>query len=196
MPVTTLDPKSALVVIDLQKSILAYAQRPASGGAPPTEGAEAVFRLAGQLTQAFRAKGLPVVLVNVAGVAPGRTEMPRRAGLVFPPEALEFVAELGQQPNDIVVTKRTWGVFASTNLEKQLRELGVTQVVLCGISTTAGVESSARQAYEAGFNVTLAIDAMMDMNEAAHALTVTTIFPRLGETGNTAEILALLGTAA
>ena len=182
MPVTTLDPKTALVVVDLQKGILAYASGEAVSG---------VVRAAGNLCDGFRQHGLPVVLVNVAGGAPGRTEQPRRQ-MNPAPDWAEFLPELKQQPSDIVVTKKTWGAFASTDLEARLRKLGVTQVVVCGIATTAGVESTARQAYEAGFNVTLAIDAMTDMNADAHQNSIARIFPRIGETGTSAEIVALL----
>lgn len=182
MTVTILDPKTALVVLDLQEGIRAFVQ----GDAP-----NAVFKAAGALTAAFRRHKLPVILVNVDAAAPGRTESPRRfAG--FPPEALKFVGELDQQPSDIVVTKKSWGAFPTTDIEKQLRGLGVTQVVLSGISTTSAVESTARQAYEAGFNVTLALDAMMDMNAEAHTAAVKFTFPRLGETGTSADIIALL----
>jgi nicotinamidase-related amidase len=80
-----------------------------------------------------------------------------------------------------------------TDLAAYLHAKGVTQVVIGGISTSAGVESTARQAYEHGFNVTLAVDAMTDMNEETHINSVTRIFPKLGETGTTQEIIALLG---
>jgi nicotinamidase-related amidase len=182
MPITTLDPKTALIVLDLQEGIRAFAQGDATN---------AVFKAAGALTAAFRRHKLPVILVNVDAGAPGRTESPRRAA-GFPPEALKFVVELDQQPTDIVVTKKSWGAFPTTDVEKQLRGLGITQVVLVGISTTSAVESTARQAYEAGFNVTLALDAMMDMNAEAHAAAVKFTFPRLGETGTSADIIALL----
>lgn len=182
MPVTELDPQTALVVIDLQKGILAYAGGDAVSG---------VLRAASVLCEAFRHHGLPVVLVNVAGAAPGRTETPRRQ-MNPAPDWAEFLPELGQQPSDIVVTKKTWGAFASTDLEARLRKLGVTQVVVCGIATSAGVESTARQGFEAGFNVTLAIDAMTDMNADAHENSIARIFPRIGETGTAAEIVALL----
>lgn len=186
MPVTALDPKTALVVVDLQKGILAYAKGEAVAG---------VVSAAGALAAAFRKHRLPVVLVNVAGGAPGRTEQPRRP-LNPSADYAEFLPELGRQPSDIVVTKKTWGAFASTDIEAQLRQLGVTQVVICGIATTAGVESTARQAYEAGFNVTLAVDAIFDMNAAAHANSLANIFPRIGETGTATEIIARLDGGA
>ena len=182
MPVTALDPNTALVVVDLQKGILAYA-----GG----EAVSGVVRAASVLCEAFRRRGLPVVLVNVMGGAPGRTEQPRRQ-MNPASDWADFLPELGQQPSDIVVTKRTWGAFASTDLEARLKKLGVAQVVVCGIATTAGVESTARQAFEAGFNVTLAIDAMTDMHADAHRNSIAHIFPRIGETGTSAEIVALL----
>ena len=83
-----------------------------------------------------------------------------------------------------------------TDLDARLRELGVTQVVVVGIATSAGVESTARQAYELGYNVTLAVDAMTDMNGDAPANSVARIFPRIGETGTTDEIIALLDSSA
>jgi nicotinamidase-related amidase len=93
-----------------------------------------------------------------------------------------------------LVTKRTWGAFASTDLEARLRQKGVTQVVITGVATATGVESTARQAFELGFNVTLAIDAMTDARPEAHAYSFANVFPRLAETGTTQQILDLLAT--
>src|SRR5580698_4390839 len=95
-------------------------------------------------------------------VLPGRTEQPRRQA-TFPEGFTDLIPELNKQPGDIIVTKRTWGAFPSTDLESQLKAKGVTQVVLAGVATGTGVEATARQAYEHGFHVTLAIDAMTDM---------------------------------
>lgn len=182
MSVTTLDPHTALIVIDLQNGIVAY---PTSH--PTTE----VVARAAALAAAFRQQQQPVVLVNVTGFAPGRTGQPRRAG-ELPADWSKLVPELGRQPGDHTVSKQTWGAFTGTDLLAHLRKNGGTQVVLAGISTSIGVESTARQAYELGFNVTLAIDAMTDMNAEAHTNSVERIFPRLGETGSSAEIIALL----
>jgi len=135
-----------------------------------------------------------VVLINVTGGAPGRTEQPRRNMGVPAPDFADFIPELDQQPGDIVVTKKTWGAFASTDIEARLKALGVTQVVVIGVATGTGVESTARQAYEAGFNVTLAIDAMTDSRPEAHDYSLATIFPRLGETGTSQQIIDLLKT--
>ncbi len=91
-----------------------------------------------------------------------------------------------------MVTKRTWGAFTNTDLAAHLKQLGVTQVVLAGVATSIGVESTARQAHEHGFTVALAIDAMTDLNADAHTNSITRIFPRLGETGTAQEIIELL----
>jgi nicotinamidase-related amidase len=183
MPLTTLDPKTALLVIDLQQGLMAY---------PTAHPIADVVKHASALAEAFRRHGLPVVLVNVNAGAPGRTEQPPRVR-EFPAGWTDIVPELNQQPTDHLVTKRTWGAFVGTDLEDYLKGLGVTQVVMTGVATSVGVESTARQAYELGFNVTLAIDAMTDMNPDAHTNSTTRIFPKLGETGTTAEIRALLG---
>jgi nicotinamidase-related amidase len=183
MPVTTLDPKTALIVIDLQKGIVSL---------PTAHPTELVVQRAAALAEAFRRRGLPVVLVNVAGVASGRAEQARGMGQL-PPDWTDLVPALNRQPQDHVVTKRTWGAFTGTDLEQHLKALGVTQIVLAGVATSIGVESTARHAHELGFNITLATDAMTDLNPDAHLNSVTRIFPRLGETGTTEEILALLG---
>jgi nicotinamidase-related amidase len=181
---STLDPVTALIVVDLQNAVLALPV------AHPT--ADVVARSA-QLAQAFRRHGLPVVLVKVDGSAPGRTEAPRRlGGRPVPDGYMDLAVELDQQPTDHVVTKRTWGAFHGTGLAELLAGLDVTQVVVVGVATSAGVESTARAAHEHGLNVTLAIDAMTDMSAEAHENSVTRIFPRIGETGTTAEVIALL----
>jgi nicotinamidase-related amidase len=112
----------------------------------------------------------------------------------FPPDFADLLPELDPQPSDMLVTKQTWGAFTGTDLEARLRAQGVTQVVICGVSTSAGVESTARFAHELGFHVTLATDAMTDMSLEAHDNSVARIFPRLGESGTAQAIVALLDT--
>ena len=185
MALTTLDAHIALIVVDLQKGIVAL---------PTAHPIATVVQNARALADAFRGHGLPVVLVNVAGGAPGRTEQARRLG-ELPDDWAELVAELDRQPQDHTVTKRTWGAFTGTDLAQHLKKLGVTQVVIAGVATSIGVESTARQAHELGFNVALAIDAMTDMNPEAHLNSITRIFPRLGETGTVREIIDRLASS-
>jgi nicotinamidase-related amidase len=182
MAVTTLDAKTALIVLDLQQGIVS---RPI---APPMDG---VVKHAVALTEAFRAHSLPVVLVNVASGAPGRTEQPRPR-MQFADGWTDLIPELNRQPRDHVVTKHTRGAFTNTGLDAHLKALGVTQVVIVGVATSSGVEVTAHQAYELGFNVTLATDAMTDGRAEAHDYSVTRVFPRIGETGSTQEIIDLL----
>jgi nicotinamidase-related amidase len=184
MSLSTLDETLALIVVDLQKGITSL---------PTSHRIEDVVHKAAALAGAFRHHQLPVVLVNVIGVAPGRAEQAPRIVGEFPAEFSELVPELQRQPQDHVVTKRTWGAFTNTDLEAHLRKLGVTQIVLAGVATSAGVESTARHAHELGFHITLAIDAMTDMNTDAHDNSLARIFPRLGERGTTQEIIELLG---
>ena len=184
MTVTTLDPNTALIVVDLQKGIV---------GSPFIHPMDGIVSRTRALLDAFRERGLPIVLVNVAGVAPGRTERPPHSRSL-PAGWTDFIPELDPQPDDIVVTKRTWGAFANTDLENRLKALGVTQVVITGVATGTGVEATARQAYEHGFNVTLALDAMTDARSEAHDYSIKAVFPRLGETGTAQDVIDLLAT--
>jgi nicotinamidase-related amidase len=183
MPLTTLDPDTALIVIDLQKGIV-------TGNFIHPIG-EVIDRTCA-LIEVFRAKNLPVVLVNVAGRPAGRTEQGPRSSQTFADGWTDLLPQLDRQPSDTVVTKRSWGAFATTDLGRQLKARGVTQVVVTGVVTSGGVEATARQAYEQGFNVTLALDAMTDLREEAHEYSITNVFPRLGETGYAQEIISLL----
>jgi len=182
MPVSQIDPVAALVVIDLQKGVV---------GMPTVHPAAAIVDNAAKLARAFRAKNLPVILVNVTGRAPGRTALSRP----FNPPAdwHELAPELDVQPSDIRVTKMNVGAFYGTNLERELRRRQVTQVVLCGISTSSGVEATARAAYDRGYNVVAVTDAMTDMDPEAHDHAVNKQLPKIGETTTTAELLAKLG---
>ena len=182
---STVDEVPALVVIDLQKGVVA---------SPAAHDLDAVVRRSAELAAAFRARGLPVVLVNVTGAAPGRTDA-QQAGAprpAFGPDFAELVAELDVQPEDKLITKQTWSAFTGTSLEAFLRGRDVTQVVLAGVATSAGVESTARFAHELGFNVVLVSDAMTDRSAAAHDHSMVHIFPRIGEVTSTAELLAAL----
>lgn len=183
MPLTQIDPVAALVVIDLQKGIAGLPVAPYSA-------ADVIARSA-KLAAAFRAKNLPVVLVNVEGRAPGRSDT--TFNFSPPPDWAELVLELNRQPSDYTVTKHQIGAFYGTALERILRRAGVTQVFLTGIATTMGVEASARNAYDHGFHVVLVEDAMSDMSEDNHKHAVATTFARIGEVTTTADVLAKLG---
>ena len=182
MPLTKLDTTPALIVIDLQKGIVSM---------PTAEPANEIVARAAELARAFRARGWPVVLVNVTGAAPGRTDAgwPKRE---FKDDWAELVPELEQQPGDRLITKQRWGAFLGTSLDQDLRERGVTQVFLAGVATSIGVESTARSAYDLGYNVVLVVDAMTDRSSDAHRHAVETIFPRLGETAKTDEVLKFI----
>ena len=182
MPITMLDPRTALIVIDLQNGIVAM---------PTVHPIDTVIGRARLLIGAFRRHGLPVVLVNVDGRPPGRTDLARTFATASPGWA-DFDPGLDRRPGDHVVTKKTAGAFTRTALEAYLNGHGVTQVVIVGVATSMGVEATARQAHELGFNVTLAVDAMTDLDADAHANSVGRIFPRLAETGTTQAILDLL----
>jgi nicotinamidase-related amidase len=182
VPLTKLDTTAALIVIDLQKGIV---------GLPTVHPAGEIINRAAQLARAFRERDLPVVLVNVTGAAPGRTDA-GSSKLSFPADWTELVPELELHPGDHRVSKQRWGAFIGTSLDDYLRQRRVTQVLLTGIATSIGVESTARSAYDYGYSVALVVDAMTDRNADAHHHSVANIFPRLGETETTDNVLKLL----
>lgn len=184
MPLTTIDPAPALVVVDLQKGIVrALTDDPVT----------AAVKQATHLATEFRRYGLPVVLVNVTGRAPGRTDTGRSANTAVPPTGwADLIDELDVQPTDHLITKRRRSAFHDTGLDTLLRDLGVTQVVLCGIATGSGVESTARSAADHGYHVVLTTDAMGDPDPEVHRHSVERVFPKLGETATTAEVIDMV----
>ena len=181
MPLTQIDPVAALVVIDMQKGIVAL---------PTAHPAGEVAQRIATLARAFRERALPVVLVNVAGRAPGRTDA--QTNIPPAPDWAELIPALDRQPSDHAVTKQQFGAFEGTALEQILRRRGVTQIFLTGISTSIGVESTARQAYDRGYHVVFVADAMTDRAIESHRHSVERIFPRLGEVTSADEVLAKL----
>jgi nicotinamidase-related amidase len=158
---------------------------------PFTPTTEIVARSA-KLARAFRQRGLPVVLVNVTGAAPGRTDVGPRNLSSLPADWAELVPELEQHPDDYVVTKQRIGAFIGTSLDQTLRKRGVTQIFVTGIATSFGVESTARSAYDYGYNVVIVVDAVTDRDADAHRHCVEKIFPRISETDTTESVLELL----
>jgi nicotinamidase-related amidase len=185
MAVTKLDTNAALVLIDLQKGIV---------GLPTSIPMSEIIARAAQLAHAFRQRGLPVVLVNVTGMAPGRTEA-ERPKFAFPDGWTELVPELEKNPDDFLLTKQRVGAFLGTSLDASLRERGVTQVVLAGVATSAGVEATARSAYDLGYNVAFVVDAMTDLSADMHRHSVEKVFPKLGETDTTDNMLKMIKEA-
>ena len=184
----TLDPKtSALVLIDLQQGILAMstAPRPSS----------AVLAAGKTLAERFRAANAAVALVRVEWAAdfsdapPGKTDQapPRPPGGF--PRVSASLAEGLANPSDILIVKRQWGAFTGTELDLKLRRRGVRTIALAGISTNAGVESTARHAWELGYDVVVVEDACASHSAEAHDFAVKTIFPRIARV-TTADALA------
>ena len=184
VPLTKLDTTAALVVIDLQKGIVRL---------PTVHPVGEIIERAAQLARAFRERGLPVVLVNVTGAAPGRTDAGPRNLSSLPADWTELVPELEQQPGDHIVSKQRVGAFIGTSLDETLRQRGVTQVFVTGVATSGGVESTVRSAYDYGYNVVAVLDAMTDRDADAHRNSVEKTFPRLGETDTTDNVLKAIG---
>ena len=190
MPETIIDPsRTALVVIDLQNGV---ASLPAS----PHASADVISRTSA-IAGALRAKGGLVVWVNVAApigpaaVAP-KLDNPPNFPPAFPAEWTTLVSSLDVQADDVRVFKRNWGAFYGTDLDLQLRRRGIDTIVLTGIATNLGVESTARDAYERGYNQIFVEDATSGLGEGAHQAAVSTTFPRIGLVRSSDDVLAAL----
>jgi NAD(P)-dependent dehydrogenase (short-subunit alcohol dehydrogenase family)/nicotinamidase-related amidase len=189
-----LDPRAtALVLVDLQKGILGFPLQPNSSAAVLDAGA--------RLAKRFRAAGATVVLTRVTWAAdfadalqqPVDRPLPGPAEL--PVEWAAFPPELEQSPRDIIVTKRQWGAFHGTELDLQLRRRGIRTLVIGGVATNMGVESTARQAWEHWYEVIFAEDAISSINAQLHAFALESIFPMIGRVRHTTDVLETMRAA-
>jgi nicotinamidase-related amidase len=179
--------KTALVVIDLQKGIVSQKTEPRPSGE--------VLINAIKIIDAFRKNKMQVFLVRVnptedtalrpdADIPASDTEKSL--------DWAELVPELGLGPDDIVITKHQWGAFYGTPLELKLHRKKIDTIVLCGIATSLGVESTARQAYELGYNQIFAEDAMTSFTEEEHNSTIRNVFPLIGRVVKTDEVIKMM----
>ena len=183
-----LDPKkTGLVLIDLQGAI-------AARDTAPYKAADVIARCA-RLAEAVRNAGGSVFYVHVLiGEFPQRItdeSGPRPSG-PLPPGAIEIVPEAGMKEGDILISKRQWGAFNGTSLEQQLRRKGVSTIIMGGIATNMGVESTARAAQDLDYNLVFAEDAMASMSAEWHEFSVKNIFPRMGRVRSSEQIIAAL----
>ena len=179
--------KTALVVIDLQKGVVGRQTVPHTSAM--------VVNNTAAIAEAFRTMGMPVFLVRVAFSLDGKDALRPIVDAPWPaqtslPDWTDIVPEMGPKPGDFVITKHQWGAFHGTELDLQLRRRGITTIVLCGIATNIGVESTARFAFEYGYNQIFAEDAMSALSSEEHSLTISKIFPRLGLVRKTKDILS------
>lgn len=182
---------TALVVIDLQEGILPFA------GGPYT--ANEVVARAARLAEKCRANGSPVVMVRVGWSDDYAEALKQPVDAATPAHALPenwwtWPTALGKKDSDLEVTKRQWGAFYGTDLELQLRRRGIDTIILCGISTNIGVESTARNAWELGFNLIIAEDACSAASSEQHQSSMTHIFPRIGRVRSVEDILNALSS--
>lgn len=181
--------ETALVLIDLEQGIVAR-------DLAPYKASDVVARSA-RLAEALRKAGGTVVYVHVLLhdtqrlPADNPTPQPPQPP---PPGMSELVPEAGYKPEtDVLITKRQWGAFHATNLDQALRRRGVKTVIMAGIATNFGVESTARAAHEHGYALVFAEDAMSGMKAEMHEFSTRTLFPILGHVRSTEEILAAIG---
>jgi nicotinamidase-related amidase len=183
--------KTALILIDLQNGIM-------SAPNPAPHSCADVMKNAARLAKAVRAKGGTVVYIRVDmnDVLRLPVDAPLRDPNAppLPATASEIAAAADFQAGDWLITKRHWGAFAGTELERKLRERGIDTIVLGGVSTNAGVESTARQGTGLGFAFVVAEDACTSsMGSDAHRFAMEKVFPRLARVRTVDEVIAALG---
>lgn len=177
---------AALVLIDLQAGIMGIEATPRT--------VKETLTTCVRLAEACRKAGVKVFLVRVdigdfQNILADRPSRP--AGAPKPPaSASVLVPEIGPAEGDIVITKKQWGAFYGTELDLQLRRRGLRTVILGGIATNFGVESTARDAMELGYDLVFAEDAMTSIGAGSHQFAINTIFPKMGRVRATDEIIA------
>jgi len=184
--ITTLDKGTALIIIDLQKGIVQL---------PLAKPFNEILVKVLNLVDAFHEAALPVVFVNVDHTGAAWSKTRKDSNQQRPTTTVdwnEIIPELKATESDFFITKHTWGAFFETELHNELQKRYITGIVLAGIATSIGVEGTARQASELGYNLCFAEDAMTDLSAEGHEHTIKRIFPRIGEVDCSEKIIATL----
>lgn len=182
---------TALVLIDLQEGILAYPVSP--------HPASAIVERAAKLVNGFRTAGGVVVFTRVvysptfADALQQPVDRPLPGSSSLPDNWAAFPPALQISANDVVIDKRNWGAFYGTDLDLQLRRRGIKTIVLGGIATNMGVESTARDAWERNYHLIFAEEAISSMSEDMHNFALSTIFPLIGRVRKVQEVVEALG---
>ncbi|GGK93513.1 cysteine hydrolase family protein [Nocardia jinanensis] len=182
MPITELAATTALVVVDVQSGTLPNARS--------VPGDQLLDRVSALLT-GFRKAGHTVVHLVTTGTPDGRTQH-AETGQSWSEDQIRIPPEAAPSGNESVLRRRAWSGFSGTDLEQRLRAAGITTVVVAGLATTFGVESTARSAYDLGFDVVVAADAVSDPDPTGHERSLTRVFPVLGQVVTADEILNLI----
>jgi nicotinamidase-related amidase len=180
--------RTALVLIDLQNFNVQRELAP--------HPAERVAGNCAMLAGEMRDRGAMVIYVRVLLdellALPADAPMKKPGTLAPPPEAVHFAPEAQLQASDHVVTKRQWGAFYGTDLDQLLRRRNIKTIVLGGIATNYGVESTARAAFDRGYELVLVEDAMSSMQAEAHKFSCENVFRTMGRVRSTLEVIDAL----
>lgn len=176
---------TALIVIDLQKGVVSGNYAPYSG--------EQVTEKAKALVDVFREKGSFVGLVRVSS-RDGKDMLSPKVDAAQPQRVRaedwdEIIPEIGVTDTDHVISKKQWGAFYGTDLDLQLRRRRLDTIVLCGIASGIGVDTTAREAFQHGYQLIFASDAISGLTRNEHDYVMSAIFPRIGRIRTTEEIL-------
>jgi nicotinamidase-related amidase len=179
---------SALVLIDLQHSTVGRQLAPYSG--------QAVVGNCVLMAQEMRTRGGMVVyvrvLVNELLALPADTPLRPPGAPAAPPDASQLVPEAGVEATDIVITKRQWGAFYGTELDQLLRRRHIQTIILGGIATNFGVESTARAAHDRGYELVFVEDAMSSISAEAHEFACDHLFRTMGRVRSTRHVIDAL----
>jgi nicotinamidase-related amidase len=171
--------RTALLVMDYQVGILHRL--------PDTE---ALLGRVGAAIADVRARGGHVGWVRVAfddadfDAIPGSSVMASlltpesRAAMHADAPTSQIDVRLSPQPHDVAVRKTRVGAFTTTDLDRQLRDRGVTTLLLAGISTSGVVLSTVREAMDRDYRIVVLNDACADPEPETHAFLTGTVFPR------------------
>ncbi len=215
-----LDPMScALIVVDMQEyqvsedsSIVRLFEKTVPGMLQYFIGrvTELVIPNINRLLEFFRAHDLPVYFTKFASMRPDRRDYAKNIQAVnklsenlinepiFPDKqdpSASIIPELTPQGNDVIILKTTSGTFSSTDLDHQLRNLGVSMVIITGVVTNFCVENTARIAADLDYNVVLVDDSCAAWSPSLHEATLCNINLMYGSVLTTEEVLKKLKEA-
>lgn len=189
MTLDTIDPdRTALLVMDLQPGILERFPNPAD-----------LLRRAATAVATIRDRGGCIGYVRVAFTDADLAAIPEHSAMAAAvtaggarlhadSPATAVHEAVAPRPDDIVVRKTRVGAFSTTDLDRQLRDRGITTLVLAGVATSGVVLSTLRDAADRDYRLFVLADACADVDPSVHAVLTEKVFPRQATVVNVADL--------
>ena len=159
-----------------------------------------------RLLEGFRLARVPVIYIGAGSHTEDGRDLPewlrdfnQLSQMVVGQRAIPFITDESWQIDDriapeageMVLNKTSSGPLNSTKLDQLLHNMGISNLVVCGLTTAICVAQTARESADRGFRVVIASDACTEMSEEMHMAALEAFSLTFGRIRTTDQLLQM-----